>query len=140
MTPEDARRRVRDARVGRLATMTPDGRLHLVPMCYVLDAETVYSAVDHKPKTTRRLQRLRNIEAHPGVALLVDHYDEDWEQVWWVRLRGEARTIREGAEYTRAVDLLGEKYAQYRERPPGGPVIAIGITEWRGWSAQDGGL
>jgi PPOX class probable F420-dependent enzyme len=87
--------------------------------------------VDEKPKRTRRLQRLRNIEANPSVEVLIDHYDEDWSQLWWVRLRGSARIVDD----PHALELLVAKYPQYRERPPSGPVIAVTIeqrTEWRG--------
>ncbi len=118
------------ARVARLATVDPQGRPHAVPICFVVDGETLYTVVDEKPKRTRRLQRLRNIEANPQIEVLIDHYDEDWSRLWWVRLRGTARIVDD----PRAVELLAAKYAQYREHPPGGPVIAVSIeerTEWR---------
>ena len=83
-----AKQRVRDARVGRLGTVTPDGRPHLVPVCFALREETVYTAVDAKPKSTLALRRLANIEATPSASLLVDHYDEDWTHLWWVRVDG----------------------------------------------------
>lgn len=134
---EDAmRRRVADARVGRLATLDPDGRLGQVPICYVLESDTLYTAVDAKPKTTRRLARLDAIRAHPDVAVLVDHFDEDWSQLWWVRIRGRARIVEAGAESDSAVAALVDKYWQYRDAPPAGPVIAITIDEWTGWAAS----
>ena len=77
-----------DARVARLATVSRDGRPHVVPICFVLDGDTLHTAVDEKPKRTRSLQRLRNIEANPNVEVLIDGYDEDWSRLWWVRLRG----------------------------------------------------
>lgn len=124
------------ARVARLATLTPGGRLHLVPVCFALEGDTLYSAVDEKPKRSRRLQRLANVRTHPEVAVLVDHYDEDWSRLWWVRLRGAGRIVEDGPELEAALLLLVEKYEQYRVQPPGGPVLAIAIEEWRGWEAR----
>jgi PPOX class probable F420-dependent enzyme len=132
---DEMARRVAAARVARLATIDPGNRLHLVPLSFALDGDTLYSAVDYKPKRSTRLQRLRNIEANPMAAVLVDHYDEDWTTLWWVRMRGRAR-IAEGAERERALDLLIEKYEQYGREPPTGAVIAIDVDEWRGWSAS----
>ena len=122
-----------DARVARLATVDPQGRPHVVPICFVVDGETLYTVVDEKPKRTRRLQRLRNIEANPQVEVLIDEYDEDWSRLWWVRLRGTARIVEHDE---RAIDLLAAKYPQYRERPPSGPVIAVSIEERIGWTAS----
>jgi PPOX class probable F420-dependent enzyme len=138
---DEARMRhlVATARVGRLATLAPGGRLHLVPICFALDRDVLYSAVDEKPKRSRRLQRIENVRAHPEVAVLVDHYAEDWSRLWWVRLRGSGRVVEHGRELEAALRLLGEKYEQYQERPPPGPVLAIVIDEWRGWSARDSG-
>jgi PPOX class probable F420-dependent enzyme len=131
------RRRVSEAPVGRLATIEATGRPHLVPVCFALKDETLYSAVDQKPKTSTRLRRLDNILAHPEVAVLIDHYEDDWSRLWWVRLRGRARVIEGGAERDRAVSLLGEKYPQYRASPPVGAVVAIAVEEWRGWTASE---
>ena len=125
------RERVETARVARLATMTNDGRPHLVPCCFVLAAETIYSAVDGKPRTTLALRRLANIEANPAAALLVDHYDDDWSALWWVRLDGVARVVADPRERARALTLLAAKYPQYSRTPPPGDVIAIGVTAWR---------
>jgi PPOX class probable F420-dependent enzyme len=120
------------ARVARLATIDARGRPHVVPICFVLDGETLYTVVDEKPKRTRRLQRLRNIKANPHVEVLIDHYEEDWSQLWWVRLRGTARIVDD----ERALELLAAKYPQYREHPPAGPVIAVSIEERREWTAS----
>jgi PPOX class probable F420-dependent enzyme len=128
-----ARRRVADARVGRLATLTPDGRPHLVPCCFVLDDETVFSAVDAKPKSTLALRRLENLRAHPSCSLLVDHYAEEWADLWWVRVDGSGRVIEGGAARDRALDLLQSKYRQYRETTPPGAVVALEIEHWRMW-------
>jgi PPOX class probable F420-dependent enzyme len=136
MTAEKMRDLVAAARVARLATVTPEGGLHLVPICFVLDGEELYSAVDEKPKRSRLLQRLENVRVHPELAVLVDHYEEDWSLLWWVRLRGAGRIVKCGREFDRALRLLAQKYEQYRERQPRGPVLAISVAEWRGWSAR----
>jgi PPOX class probable F420-dependent enzyme len=128
-----ARQRVADARVGRLATLTAEGRPHIVPCCFVLDDQTVYSAVDAKPKSTVALRRLENVRTHPSCSLLVDHYAEEWTDLWWVRLDGAGRVIERGVERARALALLKEKYQQYRETTPPGPVVALDIALWRMW-------
>jgi PPOX class probable F420-dependent enzyme len=120
------------ARVARLATVDPQGRPHVVPICFALDGEMLYTVVDEKPKRTHRLQRLSNIEANPRVEVVIDEYDEDWSRLWWVRLRGSARIVDD----PRAVELLSEKYPQYREAPPSGPVIAVSIDERIAWTAS----
>src|SRR5918996_2574172 len=102
------------ARVARLATTDPDGRAHLVPIVFALDGDTLYTAVDAKPKRSRRLRRIENARERPDVTVLVDHYDEDWRELWWVRLRGPARVLESGEEAERALDLLAAKYEQYR--------------------------
>jgi PPOX class probable F420-dependent enzyme len=130
------RERVAAASVARLATTDPDGRPHLVPIVFVLDGETLYTAVDEKPKRSRTLRRIENARARPDVTVLVDHYEEDWRRLWWVRLRGRARVLDGGDEAERALDLLTQKYDQYRKQPPRPPVLAIDVTEWRGWAAE----
>ncbi|HZO62390.1 MAG TPA: TIGR03668 family PPOX class F420-dependent oxidoreductase [Gaiellaceae bacterium] len=121
-----------DAPVARLATVDRQGRPHVVPICFVLDGNTLFTAVDEKPKRTRRLRRLENIAANPRVEVLIDHYEDDWSRLWWVRLRGRARIV----EDRRAVELLAAKYPQYRDRPPAGPVIAIEIEERSEWTSS----
>ena len=137
MTPEAARERFAAARVARLATADAAGRPHLVPMVFVLAGETIYSAVDAKPKRTDRLRRLANAAVNPHVALLADHYDDaDWTALWWVRADGVARVLApEDEEAVRAVDRLVARYAQYREARPHGPVLAVDVERWSGWSA-----
>ena len=127
--------RLEAARVARLATTDPDGRQHLVPIVFALDGDTLYSAVDAKPKRSRALQRLENVRAHPEVAVLVDHYEDDWDELWWVRLEGRARVLDGDAEADRAIELLRTKYAQYRDTPPRLPVLAIDVIRWSGWSS-----
>ncbi len=126
--------RLAAARSGYLATVRPDGRPHVVVVTFALIDEFAVTAIDHKPKSTRRLQRLANIEANPMASLLVDHYDDDdWEGLWWVRVDGDAAIHHEGPLREHAIEALTIKYAQYKERPPEGPVIAValdGVTSW----------
>jgi PPOX class probable F420-dependent enzyme len=121
--------------VARLATVTPEGTPHLVPVVFAVDQDRVYTAVDAKPKTTQRLRRLTNIEHNPHVSLLVDRYSDDWTQLWWVRADGVA-TIHAGDEAMRTgYRLLRAKYAQYQAVPLNGPVIAVAVHRWAGWQA-----
>jgi PPOX class probable F420-dependent enzyme len=133
------RERVRTARVARLATTDPDGRPHLVPIVFVLDGQTLYSAVDAKPKRSRRLRRVANARERPNVTVLFDQYGDDWGRLWWVSLRGRARVLDTGEEAERALRLLVDKYGQYRREPPGPPVLAVDILEWRSWDASAAG-
>jgi PPOX class probable F420-dependent enzyme len=130
---QTARERVTAAPVGHLATVTAEGRPHVVPCCFVLVGEWIYSAVDAKAKTTLELRRLDNIRARGAVSLLVDHYDEEWTELWWVRVDGNARIWESGPRRHEAIDALAAKYRQYRETPPPGAVIAVDITGWHGW-------
>lgn len=130
------RRRFTEARVARLATVTPAGRPHLVPCCFVLVGDDVYSAVDAKPKATMALRRLDNLRAHPDAALLIDHYSDDWSTLWWVRADGAGRVVEAGAERDAAIAHLARKYPIYETDPPPGAVIAIHVRTWRGWSAR----
>jgi PPOX class probable F420-dependent enzyme len=137
MDAAEARARFAAARVARLATADAAGLPHLVPVCFAVAGDTVYSAVDHKPKRDRNLKRLANVRANPAVSLLADHYeDADWDALWWVRADGMGRVLEpEKPESRRAVELLAGRYSQYRERPPAGPVLAVDVHAWRGWSA-----
>jgi PPOX class probable F420-dependent enzyme len=127
--PATAEQRLAAARVGRLATVTTDGRPHVVPVCFALDAGRIYTAVDAKPKTTQALRRLENVRATGRASLLVDHYEEDWSRLWWVRVDGAAEVLEPGA----GREALAAKYEQYRAAPPAGPVIAISPDRWRSW-------
>ena len=133
MDSSEMRRRVEGARSGVLGTVTPDGRPHAVPCCFVLDGDAAYSAVDAKPKSTLALRRLDNLAANPAACLLVDRYDDDWSQLWWIRVDGTARVLVDGDERDHALDLLAAKYPQYQATRPPGPVIAMDIVSWRSW-------
>lgn len=136
MREEEARRRFAQARVARLATVDRSGRPHLVPLVFALEGDTVVSAVDHKPKRSAALRRLANIAANPRVALLVDEYGEDWDDLWWVRADGSAMVMEPGSRlWEKALDQLVARYEQYRLRRPDGPVIAVAVERWSGWAA-----
>jgi PPOX class probable F420-dependent enzyme len=114
--PAFAAELLRDSRVARLGTADRAGQPLVVPVCYVFDGRTCFSPIDAKPKRVagRALRRLRNIEENPRVSLAVDRYDEDWTRLCWVIVEGRAEILTGGPERADAVDLLREKYAQYR--------------------------
>jgi PPOX class probable F420-dependent enzyme len=163
MTAAEARERFAAARVARLASADAAGRPHLVPIVFVVvtagwkagdaaaarpavtvgevvgeagqDTDTIYSAVDAKPKRTAALRRLANVRANPAAALLVDHYEEDWGRLWWVRAEGRGRVLAaDAAEARRAIALLRERYPQQRAA---GEVLAVDVARWSGWSAAE---
>jgi PPOX class probable F420-dependent enzyme len=127
-----AEERFAHARIGRLATVTAAGRPHIVPVCFALHDGMVYTAVDAKPKATSALARLENVRATGRASLIVDHYEEDWTRLWWVRVEGPAEVLRSAP----AIDALAAKYEQYRQARPDGPVIAIAPERWRSWVAS----
>lgn len=139
MTAFEPKVRFTQSPVARLGTVTPDGTPHLVPVVFAIDShsdhEIVYSAVDAKPKTTSRLRRLANIESNPQVSLLVDHYADDWAQLWWVRVDGVAVIHSDGAQMRTAYGLLRAKYPQYQSVLLNGPVIAVVVSRWSSWHA-----
>ncbi|MFI9412953.1 TIGR03668 family PPOX class F420-dependent oxidoreductase [Nocardia gamkensis] len=135
LSSEEARKRFATSPVARLATISARARPHLVPIVFVVAGEVVYTSVDAKPKTTTALRRLANIAANPAVTVLVDRYGDDWTQLWWARADGDAR-IAEGAEAEAAIRRLTARYPQYERQPPPGPVIAIDVARWSGWSAR----
>jgi PPOX class probable F420-dependent enzyme len=126
-------------RVARLATVAPDGTPHLVPIVFAIErgraeaGETLYTAVDGKPKRTRALRRLANIAANPKVSVLADHYDDDWSQLWWVRADGTARILDTSPAGERA---LIARYPQYRQTPLTGPFLEITVERWAVWQAS----
>ena len=151
---ERFREQLDSASFGVLATHGPSDRLDLVPCCFAVataiaettaDAETavdsgeeraaeLVTAIDHKPKRTNRLARLRNVERNTAVTLLVDHRDPaDWSQLWWLRAQGTATIETEGHDHTHAIDALVAKYRQYQAVRPEGPVIRISVDRWTSW-------
>ena len=139
MDREEALRRLDGAPVGRLATVDRGGLPHVVPVVFAVVGSTIYWAVDQKPKRSPRLQRLRNIEANPNVQLVVDHYEDDWSRLWWVRITGHARTVQDDDEAARALDALAQKYPQYRAKPPSGPMVAIDAARVSSWEGAEPG-
>lgn len=129
------RARLSAAPVARLATVGERGP-HIVPVTFALAPGLLYTAIDDKPKTGKPLQRLLNIAADPRVALIVDHYEEDWRRLWWVRVDGTAAVLGSDAEREAALDLLAAKYAQYRAARPRGPVIAVTPSRWAAWEGS----
>src|SRR5689334_20674179 len=137
MHEEEARRRFAGQPVARLATVDAAGRPHLVPVVFATLGDTIYTAVDAKPKRHTALRRLANVAANPRVALLVDHYEDDWAALWWVRADGTGRILdATGAEARVGLDRLADRYPQYRTQPPVGPVLAVDVLRWSGWSAR----
>jgi PPOX class probable F420-dependent enzyme len=136
--PPELRRRVAAARVARLATIDETGTPHLVPIVFALVSDTLYTAVDSKPKRSRVLRRIENARRRAQATILVDHYEEQWSRLWWIRLRASARVLDEGAEAESALAALCEKYEQYGVEKPGPPVLALDIVEWRGWAGKAG--
>lgn len=141
LTEQDALTRFRDARVARLATVSEDGQPHVVPVTFALAPDTpepvAVFAIDHKPKTTTNLRRLRNIAATERTSLLADEYSDDWTQLWWVRLDGLARILTEPSDRTAPIAWLTAKYSQYQDNPPQGPVVRIAVRTVSGWAYAD---
>lgn len=137
LEPQDARARFGVAPVMRLATADPDGQPHVVVTTFAVDGDRLYTAIDQKPKTTRNLKRLRNIQDNPKVAALTDHYDpDDWSKLWWARADGTARLLHSHEEMQRPLDLLAERYPQYQKDRPEGPVIEVTVDKWTGWAGS----
>jgi PPOX class probable F420-dependent enzyme len=133
----EARELLASARVAHLATADADGHPHLVPITFAVEGDTILTAVDHKPKRTTCLRRLANIKANPRVAVLADHYEEDWAKLWWARADGLGRVLEPGTEeHANAVAQLASRYPQYREQRPDGPAIEISVSRWSGWRAS----
>ena len=150
LTTHEARRRFGTAVVARLATIGTGGRPHLVPVTFALDGDRIYTVVDAKPKTTANLRRLRNIAADPRVTVLADHYEDDWDQLWWARADGVAAILGgpaqppgqppgpagRRADTAGPLALLAARYPRYRADPPPGPLIRIQVERWTGWVAS----
>jgi PPOX class probable F420-dependent enzyme len=132
----DLRRRFASSPVARLATVRRDGEPHLVPVVFALVDDTVYSAVDAKPKRSRVLQRVVNVRADPRCALLVDHYDDDWRQLWWVRADGRGEVVDEPSDTHPGIRALVQRFPQYRDVPPAGPLLVVTVQRWSGWASS----
>lgn len=155
MTTTQCRDEFSGARVARLATVSAVGVPHLVPVTFALIeaalpgivptaiaadgvAQLVVFAVDHKPKSTTALRRLDNIAANPRVSFLVDCYDDDWDQLWWVRADATAAIV-DGPDRRRAIAALQAKYPQYQRVVPQGVVVGAAVSNWSGWRSTSEG-
>lgn len=140
MIDQHIRSRFAAAPVARLATADDRGRPHLVPITFAVDgADGIVTAVDRKPKRGRDLKRLRNIASNPRVCVLVDHYADDWAALWWVRADGTATVVEDGPAQATPLRLLREKYPQYRDALPDGPLITVTVDHWASWAAAPSG-
>ena len=137
--PADVAGFISGSRVGHLGTTDATGQPLVVPICYAFDGDSIYSAIDAKPKTTAidRLKRIRNIRDNAKVSVVIDRYDEDWAQLRYVIIQGEAELLTEGAQFRRGADLLLAKYPQYRAMGldrESGLMIRVKpsrVTEWQ---------
>jgi PPOX class probable F420-dependent enzyme len=128
--------RLASAPVARFASVTPDGRPHLVAVTFAVAEDHLVHMIDNKPKTTRRLQRLINVEMTPWASLLVDNYDDDWSALWWVRVDGVTSVEAKGTHWENGRAALVEKYPQYRESSPAGPAIFLSIDRVTHWESS----
>jgi PPOX class probable F420-dependent enzyme len=137
LAPDEARRRFAAAPVARLATATPDGRPHIVPVTFAVEGDRIYLVVDAvKPKTSLLLTRLSNIEANPRVSLLVDEYSDDWDRLWWVRADGTAGIATDGPDWNHARAALASRYPRYLRASEFGAATVVEVERWTGWSAR----
>jgi PPOX class probable F420-dependent enzyme len=123
-------------RVGHLATADRSASPHLVPVCFAVLGDRLYSSIDQKPKRGGLLKRLRNIAENPRVVILADRYEEDWSRLGWVMVHGIASILEDGPEWEKALDALAQRYSQYRSMTLG-TVIAVEILRARSWGNLD---
>jgi PPOX class probable F420-dependent enzyme len=134
--PEDeARARFATVPVARLGTADGHGRPHVVAVTFAVDGDRIYTAVDQKPKSGTALKRLRNVGENPVVTVLADHYSDDWDTLWWVRADGRAAILTDQPRMAAPLRLLADRYWQYRQAPPAGPVLEVTVERWSGWTA-----
>lgn len=137
MLPERERAFLLRRKIGHLATADSSGMPRVVPVCFALDVETLYTALDDKPKRTRQPGRVRDLAANARAAFVADYYDEDWSRLGWVMIRGEAVILDSGEEFACGCDSLRRRYAQYATMTLT-PLIAIRISVVRSWGNLDG--
>ncbi len=135
LAEDEARARFAAVPVARLGTADGQGRPHVVVVTFAVDGDMVYTAVDQKPKSGRALKRLRNVGENPVVTMLADHYSDDWDTLWWVRADGQAAILADERQMATPLRLLADRYWQYRQAPPAGPVLAVTVERWSGWTA-----
>jgi PPOX class probable F420-dependent enzyme len=132
----EARARFAGVPVVRLGTADAQGRPHVVVVTFAVDGDAIYTAVDQKPKSGTNLKRLRNVAENPQVTMLADHYSDDWDMLWWARADGRAEVLADERRMAAPLHLLADRYWQYRQAPPTGPVIAVTVERWSGWAAS----
>ena len=135
METAEVRRRFASSPVARLSTVRPDGGPHVVPIVFAVVDDTVFSVVDAKPKRSANLQRLTNVRADPRCALLVDHYEDDWRRLWWVRADGMGEVVDTPLPGHPGIRALAERFPQYRDEPPSGPLLVVMVSQWTGWAS-----
>ena len=129
---------IRGRRVGHLGTTDATPQPHVMPVCFALDGDAIYTLVDAKPKKTTNLKRVRNVAETGRAAVLFDRYDDDWSRLGWVLVRGAASVLHEGREHSRALALLRERYTQYRDMPlEESPVIAVRADSCTSWGSLE---
>jgi PPOX class probable F420-dependent enzyme len=131
----EAQARFAGVPVVRLATADAQGRPHVVVVTFAVEGDMIYTAVDQKPKSGTDLKRLRNVGENPQVSMLADEYSDDWGALWWARADGRAVILGDQRQMAQPLRLLTSRYWQYREAPPTGPVLAVTVERWSGWSA-----
>src|SRR3954454_14863873 len=134
METAELRRRFAASHVARLSTDRPDGGPHVVPLVFALVGDTVFSAVDAKPKRSTALQRIADVRAEPRCALLVDHYEDDWRRLWWGRADGRGEGVDDPSVAHPGMEALVQRFPQYRDEPPSGPLLVITVERWSGWA------
>src|SRR5215207_617844 len=135
METDELRVRFASSPVARLSTVRQDGGPHVVPVVFALVGDTIFSAVDAKPKRSTDLQRLANVRGEPRCALLVDHYEDDWRRLWWVRADGVAEVVDAPAGHP-GIQALVQRFPQYRDEPPSGPLVVVTVHRWTGWTSS----
>jgi PPOX class probable F420-dependent enzyme len=134
MLSDRARAFLLSRRVAHLATADAAAVPHVVPVCFALDAASLYVTIDAKPKSGRKLKRLANLEANPACSLVADRWSEDWARLGWVMLHGRAEILESGPEHDAAQALLRARYLQYRSMDLAAlPVIALRVARVRCW-------
>jgi PPOX class probable F420-dependent enzyme len=127
--------------IAHLATVSAAGEPHNVPLCFWFDGARFYFVIDEKPKRKIgiAIKRMKNIAQNPRVALLIDHYDDDWTRLAYVLINGAAKVVEDAAEYSRAIENLRAKYPQYGNMQLSSernPLVRIDPDRVHAWGAR----
>jgi len=138
--PSWARRLLEEARVGHLGLIDGEGKPRVLPVTFAVVDGFVWSAVDHKPKRRpgEELARVRWLRERPESALTVDRYDDDWSGLAWLQMIGTTAVV-EAAGHDHVLSALAKRYPQYRDRPPGGPLLRLAVDRTLCWRASGSG-